>query len=168
MRTAIDFPTATALPKSRRRSWQKKFISRLFTSRFKNGVTEPIWTNRTIRKAANTQGDTDDEQGRPDSSKRFGETMRSCTHAHPRPDHFLRGYGGSNPTYHIGDRDDLYVKQWLGTVSVGIDVRGAFGADVRGAVGADVRGAVGADVEALMAPYRERFEQEFADDYAGE
>ena len=48
-----------------------------------------------------------------------------CT---PKADHFLRGYGGSNPTYHIGDRDDLYVKQWLGTVSVGIDVRGAAGA----------------------------------------
>lgn len=71
-----------------------------------------------------------------------------CT---PKADHFLRGYGGANPTYHIEDRDDLYVKQWLGTETVGTDVRGA----------------AGADVEALMTPYRERFKQEFASDYAG-
>ena len=80
--------------------------------------------------------------------RNYGQ-LYPCT---PKVDHFLRGYGGSNPTYHIGARDELYVKQWLGTVSVGIDVRGA----------------VGTDVEALMAPYRERFKQEFARDYAGD
>ena len=72
-----------------------------------------------------------------------------CT---PKADHFLRGYGGSNPTHHIGGRNDLYVKQWLGTVSVGIDMRGA----------------AGTDVEALMAPYREKFTQEFTHDYMGD
>lgn len=51
-----------------------------------------------------------------------------------------------------GSRDGggkLSVKQWLGSETVGTDIRGR----------------KGVDVAELMDPYREQFDQEFADDY---
>ena len=71
----------------------------------------------------------------------------------PKAQEFLRtpGFGGHTLVYEVeGMGGLLAVKQWLGSETVGTDIRG--------------RKSV--EVGALMEPYKQRFEQEFEADYS--
>ena len=70
----------------------------------------------------------------------------------PKAQEFLGtpGFGGHTLVYKVeGWGGKLSVKQWVGSETVGTDIRGS----------------KGVEVGALMGPYRKRFEQEFKDDY---
>ena len=67
----------------------------------------------------------------------------------PKAGKFSEGYGISNPRYRI-EKADLYVKQWLGTVTVGVSVVGRNGEPQN-------------DVQRRIDPFRQRFEEGFED-----
>ena len=67
----------------------------------------------------------------------------------PKAEKFLEGFGIANPRYRI-EKADLYVKQWLGTVTVGVSVVGRNGEPQN-------------DVQRRIDPFRQRFEEGFED-----
>ena len=67
----------------------------------------------------------------------------------PKAEKFLEGYGISNPRYRI-EKADLYVKQWLGTITVGVCVAGR-----------DSEPRI--DVQQRVDPFRQCFEEGFED-----
>ena len=82
----------------------------------------------------------------------FLEILRAVVPEHAqgaRVSRYTR-FGGHTLVYKVeGWGGKLSVKQWVGSETVGTDIRGS----------------KGVEVEALMDPYRKRFEQEFEDDY---
>ena len=65
----------------------------------------------------------------------------------PKASRFRKGFGGGNPMYKK-EYVSLYIKQWLGTETVGVYVKGLQGESYQNA---------GPRIE----PYREKFEEEF-------